>query len=145
MKKATIVDRAFWLGKEDDPTDPINAWALAVEAIDQRGDKSPLMKLLRSADPLPPEGRAFIADLLDRHELKKKTLGRPRLPIYDRSLIEAVLLIGIQRIQEYREKGMDIENAVHFAAKEFALEPKKLLDAYIGKRGASRRRIKAAK
>jgi hypothetical protein len=131
-KSRKLADSAFWLDERG------ITWALAVEAIDKRGDKAPLITLLWSDGTMPPEARGFIADLLERYELKKKTRGRPRLPIYDRSLVEAILLIGIQRIKEYRERGISVSEAVELAAEEFRLDPNKLRDAYHGKRGASR-------
>lgn len=138
MTRKSIVDRAFWLGKEGSRTDPINVWALAVEAIDLGGDKAPLVKLLRSNAELPPEGRAFVADLLERYELRMRK-GKPRTPAYDRTLVEAILLICIQRIREYRDRGIKLDDALDMAAEEFRFDRDKLKDAYAGKRGGSRR------
>ena len=138
MTKSRILDRAFWLGKEGSQTDPINVWALAVEAIDLRGDKAPLLKLLRSAAELPPEGRAFLADLLERYELRKRK-GKPRTPAYDRTLVEAMMLIGIQLVRHIRKYGVRTDDAVKLAATYLLIDPHKLGEAYAGKRGASRR------
>jgi hypothetical protein len=53
-------------------------WVDAIEAIDLRGDKKPLLALLKSQ---PGAAGLLLADLLTRHQLKRKR-GRQQVPIY---------------------------------------------------------------
>jgi hypothetical protein len=69
-------DHCFWL---DDPS--VERWVRALEAVDKRGDKGPLLSLLRSECDLPREARIYLADLLDRHQLKKSSVARRRVPL----------------------------------------------------------------
>jgi hypothetical protein len=104
MNHSKFIDDYFL--QHEDPAHPLFAWVVALGAIDKSGDKSTLIKLLMSTDYVMPfEVREFIADLLDRHELTKSKTGRPRTPIYERSLVEAMMLIGIQRIRENQADG----------------------------------------
>ena len=45
------------------------AWYEALEAIDVRGDKEPLVRLLQSGQVPPPSICFYIGDLLDRYAL----------------------------------------------------------------------------
>lgn len=62
-------------------------WRDAVERADQ-GDSKPLTDLFRSRRVLGPEARLLIADLLERHRLRRKK-GRPRTPAYRVTRAEA--------------------------------------------------------
>src|SRR5262249_1233184 len=68
-------DNAFWL-----PHDIDEALIEALVALDRSGgtNKKPLIELLRS------RGYVYLADLLDRYQLKRKQGGR-QTPLYDRT------------------------------------------------------------
>jgi hypothetical protein len=127
-----LYDRGFWL-------DAVTIhWAEAIEAIDKRGDKEPLKKLLKSEFELPPEARRFLADLIDRYQLKLKR-GRKATPAYDRTYIEAILELAIDDVLAHR-------GAIDVALKEVAEEwdyegitEKKLKNAFEKRRGSTRR------
>jgi hypothetical protein len=128
-----VVDRGFWLD-DDDPED----WIAALEAIDKRGDKRPLVTLLKSQRDLSPRARFYLADLLDRFELKRPA-HRPRTPAYDRTLAEAILLWGVQEARELVKAGMSVVDALDKAAKESSIPLEILSNAYEGKRGSTNR------
>src|SRR5579862_4059471 len=102
-----VVDRAFWLG--DDLS--VEPWVTALEAIDKTGDKMLLLDLLRSECPLPQTARLYLADLLERYDLKAPR-HRPRTPAYDYTAVEAALLRGRERVRYFIENGMSFEAAL---------------------------------
>lgn len=129
-------DIAFWLG---DDTSEIDPWVSALEAIDKRRDKEPLIALLKSDRELSHEARAYLADLLDRYQLKKKRGGQSTAA-YDRSPADRVLELGDARANDYIERdGMTVERACNKAEKEFGIPDGFLIDFHTGKRGGSAR------
>ena len=95
-----VVDRATWL--DDEETGPITpaleAWITALEAIDRKGDKEPLLNFLKSNRELSRDARIYLADLLARYQLKKKRGGQTK-PAYDRSEAEEMLALGINAVR----------------------------------------------
>jgi hypothetical protein len=136
-----VVDRAFWLADPDsgEPITPIEEeWITAIEAVDKRGDKIPLVALLKSQSDLSPEVRFYLADLLERNELKKPP-HRPRTPAYDRTAADAALEWAVQRVRDYRSGGMGIERALERVSTEHSIPLEILGNAYEGKRGSTNR------
>jgi hypothetical protein len=136
-----VVDRAFWLDDPDsgEPITPIEAeWITAIEAIDKRGDKKPLVTMLKSQRDLSPEVRFYLADLIERYELKKPP-HRPRTPAYDRTAADAMLLLGIQRVKELVTAGMAVKGALENASKDHSIPLESLASAYYGRRGSTNR------
>jgi hypothetical protein len=101
-----VVDRAFWLADNDS-----DKLITAIEAIHKRGDKTPLVALLKSLHDLSPQVRLYRADLLKRYELKKPP-HRPRTPDYDRTAADAALELAVQSVRDYKSGGIDIEGAL---------------------------------
>jgi hypothetical protein len=126
-------DRCFWL---DDPD--VERWVRALEAVDKRGDKGPLLRMLKSESDLPQRARLYLADLLDRYVLKVPS-NRPRTPAYDRTLTEMVLLLGVKRARDFVEDGESVKDALSKASAECGIPLEILSNAYEGRRGASRR------
>jgi hypothetical protein len=116
-----LTDNAFWL---DDDADCELIEAL--HAIDQCGDKAPLICLLRA------RGNRYLADLLERYDLKRKR-GRPQTPSYNKSDVEARLAMAVKDV---RERGV----APCTAAERWRLDLRTLQLALEGRRGSSRRR-----
>ena len=67
------------------PGGELQPWLDALRAIDLRGDKSQLVKLLKSDVAIPPDARQHLADLLERYQLKLQRGGRGgrMTPSYD--------------------------------------------------------------
>jgi len=131
-----LADTAFWL----DQSDPSWPWYLALEDIDKRGDKTALLKLLRSGE-MPATIGHHLADLLERYQLRRRP-GRQRTPSYDRSDSEAVLLIAIDEVRARVKKGMKVSDAITEVAKGYTwcrLSEDTLALAYAGQLGNMRR------
>lgn len=130
-----LVDRAFWLG---DNSSDIDQWVTALQAIDKRADKKPLLNLLKSDRDLSKDVRLYLADLLERYELKKPK-HRPPTPAYDRTDADAMLLTGVQRTRDYVNSGMSVKDALAKASKQSCIPLELLGNAYEGRRGSTRR------
>jgi hypothetical protein len=131
----SVVDRAFWLGEGS--TAHLDPWIKALEAIDKRADKKPLIDMLKSNFELPSDARFFLADLIERYEFMRPS-HRPRTPAYDRTAAEAMLDWAVGRVRDYVENGMSVKDALAKAASAGVPEPI-LADRYAGRRASSRR------
>ena len=132
FENVTIVDRAQWIEDEHN-----RDWYKAFEAIDKHGDKIKLLNLLRSKSPLDSNMRFFLADLLQRYELKRPR-GRQSVPAYDRSDKEAILHIIKDNIRR-RPKEMSLDKAIEREAQNFDLGVELVSNHYHGRRGSSLR------
>jgi hypothetical protein len=115
------------------------AWYEALEAIDVRGDKEPLVRLLQSGQVPPPSICFYIGDLLDRYALKPRK-ARPRLPGYLRTpeqikLVTAVIEVH-EQVHRYRVK---LAVALKQVAEEKGLSEETLNAAYQGQHGGLKR------
>lgn len=79
----TILDRTPWL----DWDAATQEFVLAINSVDNGGDQSALVTLLRSDRVISEAARWFLADLLERHVFKRRP-GRPTTPAYDRSFMQ---------------------------------------------------------
>jgi hypothetical protein len=135
-----IVDCATWLPDVDQNA----GWYEALAAIDGRRqdkapqDKAPLLALLRSDSELPATVRHHLADLLERHELRRRRGGQ-QVPSYDRSDAEAALHSAISQARDYVQNGMSVSDALEKAAESNCVDRDKLDNAYAGQRGSTRR------
>lgn len=122
----------FWFGngKSNDP------WIAAFQAIDESGDKAPLLKLLDVGEPPPP---ALLADFLRRHTLKKKP-GAQATPKYRRSDADVALILAVEDVRRLRRKDKkSVAEALEQISKARRIPHDILKEAYAGRRGASRR------
>jgi hypothetical protein len=115
------------------------AWYEALEAIDVRGDKEPLVRLLQSGQVPPPSICFYIGDLLDRYALKRRK-ARPRLPGYLRTpeqikLVTAVIEVH-EQVHRYRA---ELAVALKQVAEEKGLSEETLNAAYQGQHGGLNR------
>jgi hypothetical protein len=134
-----VSHRAYWLN--DDQRQRICPWIDALEQIDKWGDKGPLTALLRGSEPVPNEVGVYLADLLERHELRRNR-HRPRTPLYDWSTADSRLILAKESVDTYSENGMSFDDSVAMAAKEYSI-PHNVLENYCkGKRGSSNRKKK---
>src|SRR5689334_948178 len=93
-------DEGFWHGEDA----ALYPWIAALEAIDKRDDKTQLLDLLNSDDDFPQAARFYLADLLDRYQLRRKPHGQAT-PAYTRSEVEKTLLLDIQAVNRLTNKG----------------------------------------
>jgi hypothetical protein len=115
------------------------AWYNALEELDKKGKKDLLLSLLRSSSSLSLGVRLDIADLLERHDLKKKR-GRPRVPSYEMSDAERNALNLRDRVRELvNNGGMKSRDAIAKVAKENKMSEDSVANAYGGRRGSTRR------
>jgi hypothetical protein len=89
------------------------AWLRWRQAIDKAasGDTSAIIKLLHLGRPIPPEAQLLLADLLERHQLKKKR-GAQRRPIYESSPEESKLLKAAHFVREAQCGGATFDDAL---------------------------------
>jgi hypothetical protein len=132
--RTPVEARGFWL-----PWDGLRQhWIAAFEALDARGEKRPLIELLTSDQKLPKDMRTYLADLLDRHELKKSR-GRQRIPAYDRSHAEALLEMAAMGVRNLVKSGESVKAALEIASEGSKIPLDILASAYRGSRGSTRR------
>ena len=58
------------------PSDELKPWIDALKAIDEKGNKGPLIELLKSKGLMSAKARFYLADLLTRYNFKKPWGGR---------------------------------------------------------------------
>lgn len=135
-EKRPFLDRAYWLDIEP-VTEP---WISALEAIDARGDKAALLGLLVSDRELPHDARVYLADLLERHQFKRKQ-GHQATPLYGLSRDDQLLYCAVTEMQLIRDadKSVRVKDALEEVSKRRNIPPEKLLVAYHGRRGSMRR------
>jgi hypothetical protein len=129
------LDEIVW---NDD--EKVNAeWYAALQAIDERGDKQPLVRLLQRGQVPPPRIAFYIGDLLDRYALKQGR-GKPRTPAYARTPEQLKLIQGVIYAHKLVHRdGVDLPVALAEVAAEFRLSEETLSKAYAGKHGGLRR------
>lgn len=130
-----VTDRGTWL----DNNWFTDQWVDALEEIDKKDDKKSLLALLRSNLELTPDARWFLADLLERYDLRRPNHS-PRVPAYDRSPAESIIFNAKRRVKELvKEKGLKVSEALEKVAIEYSLPTETLALAYNDRRGSTRR------
>jgi hypothetical protein len=120
----------------DDPNRP---WYEAMDALEQRGDKKPLIKML--LDPkceVTPAVRECLADLLKRHTLVRLP-HEQQIPIYAVSQADLLFLVMTGQLLKLKENGTPHKEAIARVANDWNVDEDKLADAVNGKRGSLRR------
>jgi hypothetical protein len=128
-----LLDYAYWL---DDPS--INDWLMAFDDVDKGRDNGRLLDLLKSEHDLPREARIYLADLLERHQLKKKR-GAQSVPAYDRTYTELRLSLAIEDVRRLRESRVSVKDALDRVSKSRGIPPEVLASAHRGSLGSIRR------
>jgi hypothetical protein len=118
------------------------AWYQALAAIDRRGNKRPLISLLRSGEVPPPSISFYIADLLDRYALKPRK-ARPRTPGYLRTPEQIKLIAAVIEVHKrvHRDSVL-LPLALRDVAAESGLSEETLTAAYLGQHGGLRRAMR---
>lgn len=132
---SAIIRLERWRGREE-----LHPWILALQDIDVCDDKGPLLALLRSQRELPHDARVCLADLLERHQLKKYR-GNQRIPAYRDSPAEETMAVAVECVNDEHRRGMSLDEALAFVAEEFKIsEEETLRNARDGRRGSARRK-----
>jgi hypothetical protein len=138
-------------------------WFEALVAIDKRGDKAPLIALLRTEDfphamhkflvdlmeryrvpflallsALTPDTQNLLADLLEQYPFKRKRGAQPT-PLYDLPPAEAVLWPACAAVRALVKAGMRVSSAVDRIGAEHHIPPDILYASYMDTRGGSHR------
>lgn len=110
-------------------------------AADKSANLSPLIHNLRAKTDLSPYGRELLADLLQRHQLKKLRGGR-QSPIYTGPTDDQVRVMAayIAYVEERRRKGENSADAVTRLAKEYQCH-RNQLENYLKNSGGTARRF----
>lgn len=114
------------------------AWIAAFEAFDTHGDKGPLLHLLKSTGLLRD---FYLADLLERHQFKKKP-GHQATPAYDTTDKELDLDLAKKAVREKVNNGSSVLKALEEESKARGIPLNALALAYKGSRGSTRRMAK---
>ncbi len=128
----TYTESAPWLDNIDPVAEP---WVDAIAAMDQRGDREPLLELLRPV--VPPDAYPHVADMLVRYQRRQ----RPR-PSYDLPPKEAQLYVARNFARDLVRDGASVQSALATAANAFGLPPERVAVAYGGKRGSMQRAMR---
>lgn len=126
-------------------------WLRAVRKADLAtgsvSDTAELVRLLRSGLPIGKGPRKLLADLLDRHQLRRKP-GRQQLPVYRESLRERGIAAAVRQVKKLTGRGCRVSDAVDAIAPVFGLHEDEhmaaelLENAVRRRRGSARRRSK---
>jgi hypothetical protein len=136
-----VVDNAFWLGNDTSA----DLWIDVLDDIDNAQDdaernrqKQRLVDLLKSDHELSPLARYYLADLLERYNLKRPKGGR-KVPAYDLSEIERRVALAISQVKNRDKKKVTLAEAQRRAADSYRITLRSLKSAYEKPRGSARR------
>jgi hypothetical protein len=139
---ARIVSRDSWIR----PSARLRPWIDALRAAD-RGNKTLLVRLLHSSDPIPKEARPLIVDLLRRSKL---TVDRRKTPAYD--LTRRVVQLNAAHDAVLRTKkagkirpGRKLDALIEQKARQFGVDKEALIAHLAGKNASARRMMKRLK
>jgi hypothetical protein len=117
-------------------TESTDDWMRAVNRAGELGKTDYLVELLESDTPLGPWARKILADLLDRHNLRKKR-GKPRLPFNRVNLTEMRMANAVECARLLKQEGHP--DPTGEAARRFKWQKDSVDAAIQGKRGSARR------
>src|SRR5262245_33204258 len=123
--------------------DYIRGWFRWRKAIDEAeaGDTSGIIKLLSFGESIPSESQLLLADLLERHQLKKKRGAQSR-PSYEFTPEERKLIRAAYLVRERQRAGAKLESAVDDVAHARNIDPQKLSNFMQGRGSRRSRRFK---
>jgi hypothetical protein len=141
--RALEVDRLMLFGKYRADLDlivvpqSVNQWLNALETFDA-GDKSSLVNLMKSGDPLPNELLPHIGDLLDRWDFKRPP-HRMRLPSYRLTPDEIKWPSTCKNVKDRLAAGLSLDDALANVAASRGVNATTLREYYTERRGRHRR------
>jgi hypothetical protein len=120
----------------DDPRNDV--WLDALEAFD-RGDKSELVALLKSGDPLPPAIIPHIGDAIDRYDFKRPAHA-PRKASYILTDADIALNSANVAVDDLMSKGRPLADAIAAVANKRGISVSKLSEHHARRRRSQRKR-----
>ena len=120
------------------PAGTMQRWIDALLSIDRHADVKPLVALLKSNSPIPKDARWYVADLLERYQLKRKRGGK-RTPAYDRSEAETWLIWAKEAVNQMTQDGTRKADAIERAARTYGVDSETLRSFLAGKHSSARR------
>jgi hypothetical protein len=140
-----LSQRAVWLAPYIAAEPTLAPWIDAFEAIDKNDDKTALMALLKSNHPLSKRARFYLANLLERHQLKKKQ-GARETPAYEQSETDVALAYAVGEMKDLIEnEKKSFVDALAQVSESRSIPDNTLDNAYKGKRRSTRRQITGPK
>jgi hypothetical protein len=146
-----LSDRAYWLDRDGERLRPgEEAWLDVLDELDRSlaqaganqkkgGVKEPLCELLRSEVELTPRVRAWLADLVERYQFRRKPHGRPA-PLYNNTRRQTTLDLAVEHgVRRLVAEGMNVDEACAAVAKGMAHRATTLRAALRGRDGATNR------
>jgi hypothetical protein len=121
---------------EHDPTTQV--WIDAIRDIDKDSDSRDLVGLLRSNYPMTDAARQYLADLINRRQLKRKK-GRQKTPAYTESEVDQRVFLAEDAVEALVEGGDSVLTSLAKVSKDARITEGSLVNARAGKRGAARR------
>ena len=121
------IRQSHWL----QPGGDLQPWIDALLVLDRRGDKRPLLALLKSDTPIPALARSYMADLLERYTLKRPRGGR-RTPAYDYSLAERKLVWAAASVRDDTKNGRPRKDQIEKIAAIYGVLPSTLANYLAG-------------
>src|SRR5262245_38339474 len=118
------------------PEGEMRPWIDALRELDLRGNKAPLIKLLRDKrTSLPNDARWHVADALERFQLNLIQGGRGgrRTPSYDLSMHVAQLDAATKSVRRAVKDGMSLDEAVSRKAEHYGVDEEALRSDLAGK------------
>jgi len=122
---AAIDDRDYW-------------WLFALHELERHGNKAELLRLLASDAEMSPDVRRHLADLIDRHELRRPP-GRQRAASYNLTDKQLAFLRGVALVRASVAGGMSVQAACARHAPEVGVPVDALVAAHGGRHTATRR------
>jgi hypothetical protein len=115
-------------------------WYDAMDSL-QKGDKTPICKMLRSDAELNPNVRGYLADIFERMQLRRPR-ARPWKPAYRLSKANQSWWLAVHLYKNYIQSGVPKEVALVKAAKEIGRSTVQLKSVLSGKHGSFNRALK---
>jgi hypothetical protein len=128
-----FTDQAYWLD-----SDPANQpWYEALHALDSRGDKEPLRKLLESDAVLTRVVRQHLSDLVGRGIKRPK--GGQLTPSYAASDMDVTLALAFDAVRSMRARGVPRAEAITRAAATYRVDRRAVEQVCAGQRQSFQR------
>ena len=120
-------DFYYWVAElpEFNSNDDDN-WFDAIEAVNKRRDKKPLLDLLLSDRELSALMRYFLADLLNHGNFQRKAL--PAYVMSEKAWAEQQMVARVRRLR--RAKNLSVKQAIEKVSKDCGIDEQGLADDY---------------
>jgi hypothetical protein len=116
-----------------------DGWFDDIAEANDSGNLRPLIERLLSNEAMPRKARVWLADLLARHQLKRRKGGQAN-PVWDPSDAEVSLRKAEREYERLLREGVSKTDAIKQAAELYGLKPSTLQLHIDGRLGASNRK-----